>query len=69
MPPINPSEMGDVWPAAEPGRPGDYGSASLHPTDPVEIRSYQTLTVTYTVGKFGLDGNLFGNVGLFSKGM
>ncbi|MEL7152886.1 MAG: DUF3604 domain-containing protein [Pseudomonadota bacterium] len=55
MPPINPAEMGDVWPAAEPGRPGDYGRAVLHPTGPVEIRSYQTLTVTYTCGKFGLD--------------
>ena len=47
--------MGDVWPAAEPGRPGDYGSATLAPTGPVRIRSFQTLTVTYTAGKFGLD--------------
>lgn len=56
MPPITPAEMGDVWPAAEPGRgSGDYGSAALHPAGPVEVRSFQTLTVTYTVGKFGLD--------------
>lgn len=56
MPPIIPAEMGDVWPAAHPGGgSSDYGSASLHPTHPVQVRSFQTLTVTYVVGKFGLD--------------
>ena len=55
MPPINPAEMGDVWPAAHPGSGKDYGSASLHPTGPIVVRSFQTLTVTYKVGRFGLD--------------
>ena len=48
--------MGEVWPAAEPGcDPGDYGSASIRPDAPVEIRSFQTIVLTYTVGRFGLD--------------
>ena len=56
MAPIIPSEMGDVWPAVQPGRENsDYGSATLSPIDPVEVRSFQTLTITYTVGRFGLD--------------
>ena len=56
MPAIEPRLMGDVWPAAEPGRgASDYGSAFLSPTSPVSVRSFQTLTVTYTAGKFGLD--------------
>jgi len=56
MAPIGRDEMGDVWPAVQPGRDaGDYGSARLDPTAPAEVRSFQTLTVTYTVGRFGLD--------------
>ena len=56
MAPIIPSEMGDVWPVVQPGRQNsDYGSATLSPTGPFEVRSFQTLTVTYTVGRFGLD--------------
>ncbi|MEM9063313.1 MAG: DUF3604 domain-containing protein [Pseudomonadota bacterium] len=56
MPPIEPHLMGDVWPAAEPGSTAaDYGSAALSPVAPVPVRSYQTLTITYTAGKFGLD--------------
>ncbi len=48
--------MGEVWPAAEPGKdPGDYGSASLSGDTPVEIRSFQTIVITYTVGRFGID--------------
>lgn len=48
--------MGEVWPAAQPGRSGsEYGSASLSPQTPVEIRSCQTIVLTYTVGMFGLD--------------
>jgi len=47
--------MGDVWPAAHPGQDGDYGAARLSPRTACEVRSYQCLTVTYTVGKFGLD--------------
>ena len=56
MPPIPRDEMGDVWPAVQPGnRPEDYGWAVLSPTTPCEVRSFQTLTVTYIVGRFGLD--------------
>ena len=54
--PIEDGIMGDVWPAVEPGcEPGDYGSASLDPTGPCEVRSHQTFRITYTVGRFGLD--------------
>ncbi|MEM1298961.1 MAG: hypothetical protein AAGH68_06725, partial [Pseudomonadota bacterium] len=49
------AEMGDVAPAVEPGVAGDYGTASIAPSIPVQIRSFQTFTVTYTAGKFGLD--------------
>ncbi len=53
---IESGKMGDVWPAVEPGRkPGDYGSAVLDPITPTTVRSFQTFTVTYTAGKFGLD--------------
>lgn len=56
MPPIKDASMGDVWPAAQPGSdPGDYGSAWIDPPGPFPIRSFQTLTITYTAGKFGLD--------------
>ena len=48
--------MGDVWPSAHPGQePSDYGSARLECEDPVRIRSFQTIRLIYTVGKFGLD--------------
>lgn len=48
--------MGDVWPIAQPGLDlSDYGSATLSTSDPVEIRSMQSLKLTYMVGKFGLD--------------
>lgn len=48
--------MGDAWPAIEPGsRISDYGKATLAPIDPCEVRSFQTLAITYTVGRFGLD--------------
>ena len=56
MAPIPRAEMGDVWPSVEPGRERrDYGSAVLSPSAACEVRSFQTLTVTYTVGRFGLD--------------
>ncbi|MDH3668620.1 MAG: DUF3604 domain-containing protein [Paracoccaceae bacterium] len=56
MPPIPKDEMGDVSPAVAPGHgPKDLGSATLTPTAPCEVRSFQTLSVTYTVGRFGLD--------------
>ncbi|MGI9385874.1 MAG: DUF3604 domain-containing protein, partial [Methyloligellaceae bacterium] len=48
--------MGDVWPKVEPGCDvADYGSASLNPVTPCTVRSFQAFTVTYTVGRFGLD--------------
>ncbi len=48
--------MGEVWPAAEPGAgPADRGSASIDVDGPVEIRSFRTIVVSYTVGRFGLD--------------
>jgi hypothetical protein len=56
MAPIKRERMGDVWPAVAPGQArGDYGSAWLEPTAPCEVRSFQTLTVIYKAGKFGLD--------------
>ena len=54
--PIAMELMGEMWPAAEPGAdPEDRGRASLKPQEPVEIRSFQTIRLTYTVGRFGLD--------------
>ncbi len=48
--------VGEVWPAAEPGEdPVLYGSVSLSPEGRFEARSLQTFTLTYTVGRFGLD--------------
>ncbi len=48
--------MGDVWPHALPGK-GDanYGSVVLSPAGAFEVRSFQTFTLTYTVGEYGLD--------------
>ncbi len=48
--------MGDVWPAVEPGQDDkEYGSVCLEAPEFCEIRSYQTLRITYTVGRFGID--------------
>ena len=48
--------MGEAWPSAQPGEdPVLYGHAELTPSDPVTVRSVQTFTLTYTVGRFGLD--------------
>lgn len=53
---IGDDEMGDVWPAVHPGRAArEYGSACIAPAGPFEVRSFQTITLTYTVGRFGLD--------------
>lgn len=50
--------VGENWPSSVPGQNKDlYGSATLTPTEPVEIRSFQTFTLTYTVGKIGIDDN------------
>ena len=48
--------MGDIWPDAAPGPDGaDYGSTQFFPEGRFEVRSFQTFTLTYTVGEFGLD--------------
>ncbi|NNE24153.1 MAG: DUF3604 domain-containing protein [Rhizobiales bacterium] len=48
--------MGDVWPGAEPGRAGaDYGTVSFSPDGSFEARSFQTFSLVYTVGQYGLD--------------
>ena len=53
--PISVNQMGDAWPSVQPGKFGDYGTAVLGMGSTCEIRSYQSLTITYTAGKFGLD--------------
>ena len=51
-------QVGEVWPAAVPAEdPVLYGHAELNPTGAFEVRSYQTFTLNYTVGRFGLDDN------------
>lgn len=48
--------VGDVWPATEPGQdPVLYGHVKLEPDGAFEVRSVQTFTLTYTVGRFGID--------------
>jgi len=48
--------MGDVWPRAQPGPGGaDYGTSQFEPLGRFPVRSFQTFTLVYTVGKFGLD--------------
>ena len=53
---IGDDEMGDVWPSVHPGRGLDeYGSARIESRGPFTVRSFQTIALTYTVGRFGLD--------------
>ena len=48
--------VGEAWPAVQPGAdPVLLGHARLEPSDPVAVRSAQTFTLTYTVGRYGLD--------------
>ncbi|MEM8812705.1 MAG: DUF3604 domain-containing protein [Pseudomonadota bacterium] len=48
--------VGDNAPSVRPGDdPALFGSATLSPLEPVEVRSHQTFTLTYTVGTLGLD--------------
>jgi hypothetical protein len=48
--------MGDLWPQALPGaEDADYGTVTLEPRGAFVARSFQTFTLTYTVGAFGLD--------------
>ncbi len=55
--PVTEEHRGDVWAAAEPA--GDrmlYGHVRVTPDRPVEARSLQSFTLTYTCGRFGMDG-------------
>ena len=48
--------MGDVWPATQPGEdPVLYGHVELTPRGAFEARSVQTFSMTYTVGRYGID--------------
>ncbi|MEL0018893.1 MAG: DUF3604 domain-containing protein, partial [Rickettsiales bacterium] len=48
--------VGEGWPSVQPGAdPVLYGHVDLTPKGQFEVRSYQTFTLTYTVGRFGLD--------------
>ena len=48
--------VGDNAPSVSPGvDPSFLGYANLSPTTPVEVRSHQSFTLTYTVGRLGID--------------
>jgi len=48
--------VGENGPSVRPGADGAlYGSATLTPVDPVEVRSFHTFTVAYTAGRLGID--------------
>jgi hypothetical protein len=48
--------VGEGWTPVQPGSdPVLYGHVDLTPKGQFEVRSYQTFTLTYTVGRFGLD--------------
>ncbi|NKB65185.1 MAG: DUF3604 domain-containing protein [Gammaproteobacteria bacterium] len=57
---VDPTLMGDVWPAANPGAlteedPVLYGHVTLSPKGEFQVRSMQTFTLNYTVGRYGID--------------
>ena len=53
---IDPTMMAEVWSHALPSEdPVLFGHVSMQPEGPVEARSLQTLTITYTVGRHGMD--------------
>ena len=53
---VDPALVGAIWPTVEPGDgPGLYGRASLAPNGAFEVRSFQSFTLTYTAGPYGLD--------------
>jgi hypothetical protein len=55
---VDPALSGEVWPAAEPATDAVlYGHVALSPGNAVEARSLQTFTLTYTAGRFGIDGS------------
>ena len=48
--------VGEGWTPVQPGTdPVLYGHVDFSPKGKFEVRSYQTFTLTYTVGRFGLD--------------
>ncbi|RKZ97975.1 MAG: DUF3604 domain-containing protein [Gammaproteobacteria bacterium] len=48
--------VGEGWATVQPGTdPVLYGHVDIEPKGAFEIRSLQTFTLTYTVGRFGLD--------------
>ena len=48
--------VGEGWTPVQPGAdPVLYGHVDFAPKGKFEVRSYQTFTLTYTVGRFGLD--------------
>ena len=54
---IDPALVAEVWSDALPSEdPVLFGRVSMEPDGPVEARSLQTLTLTYTVGRHGMDG-------------
>jgi len=53
---IPPEQMGEVWPAAEPGTdPVLYGHVDFEPRGAFQARSLQTFRMVYTVGRYGID--------------
>lgn len=53
---VSPELVGDNGPSVRPGNDASlYGSAVLSRCDPVEVRSFNTFRLTYTVGRIGLD--------------
>ncbi len=53
---IDPNLIGDNAPSVLPSAdPAILGKATLHPLDPVQVRTYQTHTLEYVVGPLGID--------------
>jgi hypothetical protein len=53
---VEPAQVAAVWPDTQPGTdPVLYGHADLQPKGPFEVRSAQCFTLTYTVGRYGID--------------
>ena len=54
--PVPPFLVGDNSPSVYPlDDPAVFGTATLSPCDPVPVRSFQSFTLTYTVGSLGID--------------
>ena len=53
---VDSNMVGEGWTEVQPGAdPVLYGHVDLSPKGAFEVRSLQTFTLTYTVGRFGLD--------------